>query len=117
MKLIIKGRLPSQNEIDYANRSHWSKGAKLKKDNMQMIQWLIKEQKIKKCHPVEIIFTWYEKNHKRDKDNIASGGRKIILDSLVKSGILEGDGWKGYGDFQDRFDIDKKNPRIEVELL
>lgn len=117
MKLIILGRLPGQNEIDKANRTHWTVGSKLKKQNMNMIIELIRAQKLKKCSPVEIIFTWYEPNMKRDKDNISSGGRKVILDSLVKMGILNGDGWKGYGDYSDRFEVDKNNPRVEVELL
>lgn len=116
-KLIIYGKLPGQNEIDKANRTHWSVGAKLKKSNMRTIMELISVQKIRKCHPMEIIFTWYEPNKRRDKDNISSGGRKLILDSLVKMNILDGDGWKGYGDFDDRFDIDSKNPRVEVELI
>lgn len=116
MKLVILGRLPGLNEyISVMNRNRFI-GAKMKKENTQLVAWEAKAQKLRKCQPVEIIFTWYEPNMKRDKDNIAFA-KKFILDGLVTAGVLEGDGWKGYGDFDDRFEIDKKNPRVEVELL
>lgn len=115
-KLTIQGRLPGLNEyIAEIAKSKYS-GGSMKKQWTETIKALSKAQGIRRCHPVEIIFTWYEPNMKRDKDNIAFA-KKFILDGLVTAGVLEGDGWKGYGDFDDRFEIDKKNPRVEVELL
>ena len=116
-KLTIPGRLPGLNEYIKAMNSNRYVGAKMKKTNTELVAWLCKEQKLGHCTPVEIIFTWYEPNKKRDKDNVCAGGRKFILDGLVQAGVLDGDGWKGYGDFDDRFEIDKKQPRIEVELI
>lgn len=117
MTLTVNQRFPSLNEYiaDIAKSRY--RGGSMKKDCTDLVYWACKEQKIKKCHPVEIIFTWYEPNKKRDKDNVSSFGRKVILDGLVKAGVLDGDGWKGYGDFSDRFEIDKKKPRVIVELL
>ena len=65
---------------------------------------------------VYLRFNWIEPNKRRDKDNIASA-KKFIIDALVKSGILENDGWKNVIGFSDRFSVDKNNPRIEVEIL
>lgn len=39
-------------------------------------------------------FELVEQNTRRDPDNIASGAAKLVLDGLVKAGVLEGDGWK-----------------------
>ena len=57
---------------------------------------------------------WYEKNKKRDLDNISSFGRKVIQDALVDNGTLKNDGWENVVGFSDTFYIDKDNPRIEV---
>lgn len=73
----------------------------------------VKKAKITK--PVTIRFRWIEKNSRRDMDNIAFA-KKFILDALVKKGVLQDDGWKWVRGFKDEFYIDKKNPRIEVEL-
>jgi Holliday junction resolvase RusA-like endonuclease len=115
MKLTIKGRLPGLNEYVQAERSNRYMGSKMKKEYTELVAWECKRQKLKKCKPVEIIFTWYEANKKRDKDNIAFA-KKFILDGLVQAGVLDSDGWKGYGDFDDRFEVDKKEPRVEIEL-
>ena len=62
-------------------------------------------------------YTWYEINKHRDKDNISSYGRKIIQDGLVKSGVLQGDGWSDIDGFSDSFEVDKENPRVEVRII
>jgi hypothetical protein len=38
-------------------------------------------------------FELVEPDKRRDPDNIASAAAKLILDGLVKAGVLEGDGW------------------------
>lgn len=53
----------------------------------------------------------------RDKDNISSFGRKVIQDGLVRVGVLKNDGWKHIEGFSDRFRVDEKNPRVEVEII
>lgn len=109
--------MPGLNEYIQAERTHRYKASAMKKEWTFQVVRDAKAQKLKKrVNPVEIIFTWFEPNMKRDKDNIAFA-KKFILDGLVTAGVLSGDGWKGYGDFDDRFEIDKLNPRVEVELL
>ena len=61
-------------------------------------------------------YTWYEPNRKRDNDNIAAGGRKIIQDALVSCGYIKNDGWHDSVGFSDSFRVDKQEPRIEVEI-
>lgn len=116
-KLIIPGRLDGLNEYTKANRTNIYKGASLKKSNESVVSDCIYLQKLKATDKeVFIKFYWYEPNRKRDKDNIASA-KKFILDALVKTSILPNDNWKYIKGFSDYFDVDKNNPRIEVEII
>lgn len=45
---------------------------------------------------VSIEFVWQEPTCKRDPDNLAAAGTKILLDAFVAEGILKGDGWSIY---------------------
>lgn len=64
---------------------------------------------------VKVIFSWYCTNKKKDPDNIAFA-KKFILDGMVLSGILKNDGWNNIYEFEDKFYVDKKNPRVEVTI-
>ena len=93
------------------------KGASIKREVTDIIYWEAKSQKLKPVSkPVHISITWYCKNKKKDPDNIAFA-KKFILDGLVKAGVLENDGWKQIEGFTDKFEVDKKNPRVEVLIL
>lgn len=116
LKIIIPGKLPGLNEYIQACRASKYAGAELKNSTEEVIQWEIKKQlKGLKLNPSIFIFHWYEKNKKRDKDNIAFG-KKFILDSLQKTGTISGDGWKQVIGFSDNFYVDKDNPRVEIEI-
>ena len=41
----------------------------------------------------------------------------VTQDALVKAGTLKNDGWNQIGGYEDLFDVDKENPRIEIELI
>ena len=66
--------------------------------------------------PVWMHYRWFEKDRRRDKDNVCAYGRKAIQDALVKAGYLDGDGWRHIAGFDDAFEVDAENPRIEVEI-
>lgn len=115
-KLVITGRLPSLNEyIDRCRRNRYA-GAKFKRQFQEYVEWQIKIAKIEKVKKVNIIYNFYEKNKRRDKDNISSFARKVINDALQSSGVLENDNWECVGSLTDRFYTDRENPRIEVEI-
>lgn len=118
MKLVIPGPLPGLNDIIDADRTNLHKGANLKRSAQNIVILCAKKQ-LRGFHPkgpVWMTYTWYERNRKRDKDNISSGGRKVIQDGLVKAGVLKNDGWADIEGFSDRFDVDKHNPRVEIEI-
>lgn len=115
---IIKGRLAGANEIKSADRSHWSIGAKLKKDTVDVCRWHImfarKGLDGPLLHPAVVSFAWIEPNGKRDLDNISSG-QKAILDALVLCGVLRNDTRRWVRKLVHDFpDPDPVNPRIEV---
>ena len=117
MLINIPGKLPGLNDVISANRSNKYIGAKLKRETEQLLCVHIKNQCKRKYERVRIAIAWYEPNKRRDFDNICSG-KKFILDALVKSGILMGDGWKQIDPiFVETFLLDKINPRIEVLLI
>lgn len=117
-KLIIPGSLNNLNDYINSERTNRHKGAKMKRDNENIVSFAIKQclwgVRIEK--PVFMEFIWYEKNRRRDLDNISSFGRKVIQDALVYCGVLKDDGWKYVVGFSDRFEVDKENPRIEVKI-
>lgn len=118
MKLVIPGRLMGLNEYIRLCRSNKFSAAAQKTHIENMIILHIRNQfKNKKISgKVHLNFGWYEKNKKRDLDNIAFA-HKFILDALVKSRTIENDGWANIAGFTDSFYIDKENPRVEVEIL
>lgn len=116
ISFTIKGSLAGLNELIAANRQHRIKGYKLKRNNTDIVKSAIYEAGLKgyKCiEPVRINFYWYEKNKRRDKDNIASA-KKYILDAMLETGLIKNDGWKNVAGFKDRFDIDKDEPKVVV---
>ena len=97
MYFVIDGRLPSLNEYINAERSNRYKGAKLKKD------------------PINVSIRWYEKDSRRDADNVFFAV-KFILDSLVSYGIIENDSQKYIKTIDNVISIDRDFPRIEVYI-
>lgn len=114
-KLTIPGRLPSLNDYTDENRKHWSKGAKFKRLVEEDLSWIIKSQLrgIQFKKPVVMKYIWIEPDRTRDKDNIAFA-KKFIQDALVHMKVLKNDGWAEIEYFTDAFDVDPKNPRVEV---
>lgn len=113
--LIIQGRLPGLNEYIAAERSNRYKAAKMKAEYGNIVTCEIRRclGRIRIDKPVFMEYRWVEKNKRRDLDNITFG-RKIIQDSLVQCSVLKDDGWKYVVGFSDRFEVDRRNPRIEV---
>lgn len=111
----IPGPLPNLNDLlearmqqgrAVAQRRKWNAYTDLKRKWEAAIS-----RAIKAAHPpkfaamVDVGFHWVEKDRRRDKDNVAGGGKKLVLDSLVLCGVIPGDGWKWIGNFFDEFTV------------
>lgn len=118
VKFTIWGTLPGLNEFIAENRRNYHAGAKLKKEAQYLAATAARKglKKWRASGPVWMLYKWFEPNKKRDKDNIAAGGRKIIQDALVEAGYIRNDGWNEIKGFADEFYIDKCEPRIEVYI-
>lgn len=116
-KIIIRGSLPGLNEYINAERTNRYKGAEMKRRAESIVLHAARSLgKWRAEQPVYMVYHWYCADRRRDKDNISSFGRKVIQDALVRAKILQNDGWKDIIGFEDRFCIDRKNPRIVVEI-
>lgn len=119
IKLIIPGRLPGANDYINAERRNKYAGAKLRKETetkiyaQAMCQLILRG--ISFDRPVIMHYHWFEPNKKRDKDNIAFA-KKFVQDALVSAGVLKNDGWEYIAGFSDDFDVDRENPRVEIEF-
>jgi len=111
--IVIPGELPDLNTIIDASKTHYIKYSDLKKEYTEMVAWLAKGKG--QFDKIDLDITWYCKNKRKDKDNIAAG-IKFILDGLVMAGTIENDGWKQVNSFKHSFKVDKQNPRIEVDI-
>lgn len=75
---------------------------------------------------VVILCRWVEKAQRRDRDGVASGGRKIIHDALARgrggakgwsgAGIIHCDGAHCVAGQVDLYDVDPCRPGVEVQL-
>lgn len=117
-KVIIEGRFPSMNEFIEANRAHKQKGNKMKQISQNQISWALMQQH-KHLHidnPIQLEYTFFEPNKKRDLDNISGFFHKVFQDALVHCGIIINDSWHYITGFSDEFYVDNKKPRIEVVI-
>lgn len=117
VKFTIRGSLPGLNDYIAAERSSRYQAASMKKQCETIVMHAARSLgKWQPEGPVYMVYHWYEPNRRRDKDNVSGFGRKVIQDALVRAKILRNDGWNDVEGFSDEFEVDKRNPRIVVEL-
>lgn len=122
MIIIPLDNMPTLNQHDNANRVNRYAGASLKKKATRTCAKHIKEAmdgglEVKQDDmPLKLKFTWYWKNRQTDKDNI-SFIKKYVFDGMIKADLIENDGWKEVGSWIEIFEVDKGQPRVEIEIL
>lgn len=119
MKITIPKELMDLNRFINSQRVNRYAGAKAKKEQTNLCRIYVKRAMAKGLkvddYPLLLKFTWYMKDRRRDPDNVAFS-KKFILDSMVTAGLLENDGQRQIYGFEDRFQVDKDNPRVEIEI-
>jgi len=118
--LWIPGPLPGLNELIAAAKGAGGTGraySRLKRQWTDTVWALAKSARLESFEtPVLITFEWVERDRRRDPDNVAAGGRKLILDGLVAAGVLKGDGWSHVRGWTDDFSVFAKSPGVTVTL-
>lgn len=117
MKIVIEGKFPGLNEFITANRimkGRYSAGNTMKHKDQRLIEYQLPPEKIKS--PAHYHFTFYCVNRRQDPDNVCGYFHKIFFDALVARRLIEDDGWGQISSISDGFMVDKKRPRVEIEV-
>lgn len=96
VRLWVPSRMPGLNELLSAKstqRGNWSSYNDVKQRLFGQIQLLVRSKGIRPVGPGHFSFLFVEPDRRRDPDNVAAGGIKILLDALVGAEVLAGDGW------------------------
>ena len=114
IKITIPLRLPGLNEyVDVCRKNRFQAANFKKQVENDCLMFIRAGLRGRTFTQIGITFVWYEKDKRRDKDNIAFA-KKFILDAMQKGKIIVNDGWSQIKYFKDEFEIDKSNPRVEV---
>lgn len=113
----IPERLPCLNDMLSQSNRNRHVYAKAKKAWTALCgQWILAAGVPKFNGPVAVSFKWFERNRRRDLDNVAAG-KKYVLDALVDTGRLSNDGRAWVRVVSDHFpEPDPKRPRVEVTI-
>lgn len=113
---VIPGRLPSMNQYINACKRAWFVGSAFKKKQMKLIGVFVIAHKIPVFEkPVVMSFVWYEKDRRRDRDNIRSA-EKYVMDTLTTMKRIKNDTQKWVLDSHHKVALDPLNPRVEVTI-
>lgn len=102
--VFIKGRFPGLNEIIKSARGNKFASASQKKVHTDRVTCTVAH--LFPVKSADFVFTWYERDKRRNPDNIASA-KKFCFDGLQKAGIIKNDGWKEIKSFKDQFVVSK----------
>jgi hypothetical protein len=97
LRLWVPSRLPGLNELlssKSTRHGNWSAYNDVKQRWFGQIKLLARSKDIRAVGPGYFSFLFVEPDKRRDPDNVAAGGIKILLDALVGAEVLAGDGWQ-----------------------
>tara|TARA_Y100001938_G_scaffold8123_1_gene9963 strand:+ start:222 stop:632 length:411 start_codon:yes stop_codon:yes gene_type:complete len=110
--LQISAELPTLNDTVRETKKHWSRYASLKKTATELVAWNCKAQRLQPIEDrVTLAFDW--PHSRKDPDN-QSFGAKMILDGLVKAGVLPDDSRKWIAEIKHVFRRDNKIDQIVI---
>jgi hypothetical protein len=124
--LTIPSVMPGLNELlDLKARSgrRGRRGARFDRYAEAKASWgrsialFARQQGLRPVTSARFRFVWTEETNRRDPDNIAAGGRKLILDGLVSAGILPNDGRRQVLGWEDHFITDRAQAGVLVEII
>ena len=114
--LTIPGRFPNLN--DYVRASHNEHARRrMKAEADGAVAWAVLTNDVPRLKPpVRVTVDCYEKDARRDPDNVHSMARKFVLDGLVAAGVIKDDSRKYVEQCPDRVLTDRARPRVVVEV-
>ena len=109
---------PALNDYIHACGRHPQIGAKMKRDYQMIAANAIRKQ-LGKCRitrQVDIHYSYFEADQKRDKDNINAFFAKVFADALQAAQVLINDGWHEIRKYSQDYAVDSKRPRVEITI-
>jgi Holliday junction resolvase RusA-like endonuclease len=116
---FIEGSLPGLEEmLQTAKRPKGQHAYRALKQAAEQSVWCaIRQARLKPTvGPAHIAMLFNEPNKRRDKDNVTSGGAKIILDALRHAGILKNDTWRWVSGTSHEVVCDPQRPGVLVNI-
>lgn len=108
---LLSGRMYDRRTKRYFNP--------IKSRNDALCEKYIKHSELHGVHivcPVKIDYSFYCENKMHDRMNVASAFIKSFEDALQKQKVIKNDGWNDVLTPTLEFEIDRKNPRVEVVI-
>lgn len=113
--MVVPGTMPGLNEyVREMNRSRYD-GARMKRRETERARLCALGLPYFPGR-VRVLFTWVERDRRRDPDNVAFA-KKFVFDGLVAAGVIQNDSPRYVAGFEDRFAVDPGNPRVEVTVV
>lgn len=113
--MVIPGTMPGLNDfMREANRSRYD-GARMKRRETERARLCAMGLPYFPGR-VRVLFTWVERDRRRDPDNVAFA-KKFVFDGLVAAGVIQNDSPRYVAGFEDRFAVDPRDPRVEVVVV
>lgn len=82
---------------------------------LKSIRKCLKNVKIE--NPIVCHFYIYAADKRHDRGNLYTATEKSFLDALQKAKVIKNDGWDDVGDSVFHTYVDRKNPRVVVEII
>ena len=115
----ILGRFAGNNDFIEKNRRNRYAGNNLKQGSQAIAYAEIKRQnkdKLRFDGVSRVDFTFYEKERRRDIDNIGAFAAKVVLDAMTEAGLIPDDSPKYIRAVSYTHDVDKAKPRVVVTI-
>ena len=111
--VIVIDEIPPSNNQFFGNSHNFNEYRREKERWHWLVKAAIRERPKKPIEKAEVHITYYFKDrHRRDPDNYSG---KMILDPLVKEGILKDDSFEVVT-LKLSASVDKNRPRTEIEV-
>jgi hypothetical protein len=118
---FVPGPLPGLNQLVAAAKRRagngWNGYATAKRRWTAHAAAVVRQARPPRFLRAVLEFLWVEASRRRDPDNVAAGGRKIVLDVLVAEGVLRDDGWRAVAGWTDRFMVDPRRPGVVLRII
>lgn len=116
--LVIEGRFPGLNDYIDAERASRYQGSKMKRRYTELVRDLaIVTHEPRHSGRAAVRITCWERDERRDADNVEATAKKFILDGLVAARVIVDDNRRWLAECRCDVRTDRSHPRIEVVVV